>query len=88
MLGKPFQQSCNHEICTTTLLFITKCWGVQNTLCLPLSKRWGGNVPPVPPLNSGLAQDNKSQEIIIINVFELIMVKNAAICRQGRTQGG
>jgi len=28
-----------------------------------------------------MAQDNKFQEIFIINVLELIMVKNAAICR-------
>jgi len=28
-----------------------------------------------------MAQHNKFQEIIIINVLELIMVKNGAICR-------
>jgi len=28
-----------------------------------------------------MTQDNKSQEIFIINVLELITVKNAAICR-------
>jgi len=28
-----------------------------------------------------MAQDNKFQEIFIINVLELIMVKNAAKCR-------
>ena len=36
-----FKQWCNHEICATTLFFITKCWGRQKILCSPLSKGWG-----------------------------------------------
>ena len=51
MLGRRFQQQCNHEICTTTLLLITKCWGGQNILCPPLSKSWG-DMSPRPPINS------------------------------------
>jgi len=41
MLGKRFQQHCNHEICTSTLFFMTKCWGEQKILFPPLSKSWG-----------------------------------------------
>jgi len=33
------------------------------------------------PANMIMTQDNKSQEIFIINILELITVKNAAICR-------
>ena len=50
MLGKRFQPQCNHEICTNTLLFSTKCWGCKWYYVPPVHKL-GGHIP-VPLINS------------------------------------
>jgi len=56
MLGKRFQQQCNHEICTTTLFFMPKCRGGQKILC-PSCPKVGGDMSPVPPYTRSLSLD-------------------------------
>ena len=45
-------QYLGSEICTTTLFFITKCWGGTKDIVSPLPKRWGYMSPQTPETRS------------------------------------
>jgi len=53
-----FKQQCNHEICTTTLFFITKYW-VGKRYCVPPVQKLGRTCPPFKLAPMGVARGPK-----------------------------